>query len=91
VVYCTQLDRTAREETIVDDRTQVIEVRDSGSTMATFSLVAVIIVVGLIALFVWQPWNVTTRSNSTTTINQPGAAAPAQRSTTTTTSTGKGQ
>jgi len=75
-----------REQTAVDDRTNVGD-RDSGNAMATFSLVAVIVVVGLIALFVWQPWNITTRTNSTTTITQPGAAAPAQRTTTTTTST----
>jgi predicted secreted protein len=76
----------------MDDRTNLAE-RDTGNSMATFSLVAVIIVVGLIALFVWQPWNVTTRTNATTTITQPGAAAPAQRTTTTTTTTsnGKGQ
>lgn len=76
----------------MDDRTNAIDARENGSAMATFSLVAVIVVVGLIALFVWQPWNITTRSNSTTTINQPGAAAPVQRTTTTTTTTNaKGQ
>jgi predicted secreted protein len=76
----------------VEDRTKLVD-RESGNSMATFSLVAVIVVVGLIALFVWQPWNITTRTNSTTTITQPGAAAPAQRNTTTTTTTttGKGQ
>jgi len=45
---------------------------NSGNAMATFSLVAVIVVVGLIALFVWQPWNLTTDSQSTITITQPG-------------------
>jgi len=69
-----------REMTTVDDRTKTGE-RDSGSSMATFSLVAVIVVVGLIALFVWQPWNLTS-PNSTTTITQPGAGTT-QRSTTT--------
>jgi hypothetical protein len=42
--------------------------RDTGGSLATFSLVAVIVVVALIGLFVWQPWNATsTRSDGTTT------------------------
>ena len=41
--------------------------RENGGSLAVFSLVAVVIVVALIALFVWQPWNQTTRSNGTST------------------------
>ncbi len=64
----------------MNNRSKTAE-HDNGSSMATFSLVAVIVVVGLIALFVWQPWNLTT-PNATTTITQPGAGTT-QRSTTT--------
>ena len=45
-----------------------VVVRDNGGSVATFSIIAVIIVAAVVALFVWQPWNTTStqRSNSTT-------------------------
>src|ERR1700680_1373191 len=48
--------------------------RENGGSLATFSLVAVIVVVALIALFVWQPWNATstTRSDGNTTATSSG-------------------
>jgi hypothetical protein len=58
----------------MERRNTIIE-RDNGQSMATFSLIAVIVVVALIGLFVWQPWNVSTRSNSTTTVSAPAPAA----------------
>jgi len=64
----------------VDESSSLAE-HDNGNAMATYSLVAVIVVVGLIALFVWQPWSLTSRTDVTTAIAQPGAAAPVQRTT----------
>ncbi|HEX3551060.1 MAG TPA: hypothetical protein VHT53_11820 [Candidatus Elarobacter sp.] len=65
--------------------------RENGSSLATFSLVAVIVVVALIALFVWQPWNQTTRANGTSTsvttpVGQNGTTT--QGTTTTNTTSG---
>ena len=53
--------------------------RENGGSLATFSLIAVVVVALLIALFVWQPWNATggnattngTTTNSTTTNTNP--------------------
>jgi hypothetical protein len=49
----------------MDERNISID-RESGGSLATFSLVAVFVVVALIALFVWQPWNTTQDSGTTT-------------------------
>lgn len=68
-----------------------VVVRDSGSgSVATFAIVAVIVVAALIGLFVWQPWNTTTTSKtttapSTTTGGTTTGGAPASSTTTTTT------
>jgi hypothetical protein len=72
----------------MDDRS-VIGDHSSGNAMATFSLVAVIVVVGLIALFVWQPWNVTTEMQSATTIAQPGISGTTHDGSGTSTTSGK--
>lgn len=66
--------------------------RDDSGSLATFSLLAVIVVVALIALFVWQPWNATTtsRSNTNTTIQQSGGASSTNGTSTTTTTTSGG-
>jgi hypothetical protein len=66
--------RLSQEIRLVDERKIIIE-RESGGSMANFSLVAVLVLVGLIALFVWQPWNTTLSTPAMkTTIAQPGAA-----------------
>ena len=52
----------------MDDRNVVV--RDSDSSVATFGIIAVIIVAALVALFVWQPWNTTSQTTNHTTINQ---------------------
>ncbi|GAC1411195.1 MAG: hypothetical protein NVSMB64_20830 [Candidatus Velthaea sp.] len=66
-----------------------VVVRDNGGSMAAFSLIAVIVVVGLIALFVWQPWNSTSTSrttdHSTTTQQSSGTTGGANGGSTTTT------
>jgi len=72
-----------------------VVVRDSGSgSVATFAIVAVIVVAALIGLFVWQPWNTTTTSKTTiapsttsgtTTGGTTTGGAPASSTTTTTT------
>lgn len=49
--------------------------RDNGGSLAAFSLVAVLVVVALIGLFVWQPWSgsTTTQQHSVNqTVTQPG-------------------
>ncbi len=50
-------------------------VRDNNGSVATFGIIAVIVVAALIALFVWRPWsNSDTTTNTTkTTINNPPA------------------
>jgi hypothetical protein len=45
--------------------------RDNGGAMATFSLVAVLVIVALIGLFVWQPWNQTSTTHTTTNSSTP--------------------
>jgi len=67
-----------------------VVVRDSGSgSVATFAIVAVIVVAALIGLFVWQPWNTTTTSKTTiapsTTSGTTTGGAPGSSTTTTTT------
>ncbi|MGD1066341.1 MAG: hypothetical protein ABR975_05950 [Vulcanimicrobiaceae bacterium] len=57
------------------ERRNTLVERDNGQAMATFSLIAVIVVVALIGLFVWQPWNMSTRTSSTTTVTAPAPAA----------------
>lgn len=50
-------------------------VRDNNGSIATFGIIAVIVVALLIALFVWRPWTNSDTTNSTTktTINNPPA------------------
>ena len=45
---------------------RTVIVRDSGDTVGTVSLLALIVIAGLIALFIWQPWNGTMMIRSTT-------------------------
>ncbi len=42
-------------------------VRDNGGSTAAFSLIAVVVVVGLIGLFIWQPWNTAPETQPVTT------------------------
>lgn len=51
----------------MERRTVIIQ--DSGNPVGTASLLALIVIAGLIALFIWQPWNgmVTVRSTTVTT------------------------
>jgi cytoskeletal protein RodZ len=48
--------------------------RDHAGSLAAFSLVAVLVVVALIGLFVWQPWtsSTTTQRSANQTVTQPG-------------------
>ncbi len=52
----------------MDERNAVI-VGDEGSSIGAFSLLAVLLIAGVIALMIWQPWNglVTVRSSPVTT------------------------
>ena len=51
------------------DERNVVIVRDEGSSIGAFSLLATLIIAGVIALMIWQPWNglVTVRSSTVTT------------------------
>ena len=48
---------------------RTVIVRDSGDPVGTASLFALIVIAGLIAFFIWQPWNgsMTIRSTTVTT------------------------
>lgn len=37
-----------------------VVVRDSGSSVVALSLLAVVVIAVLVALFIWQPWNAST-------------------------------
>jgi hypothetical protein len=52
---------------MMEDRNVIV--RNGGGSIGTASLVALLIIAGLIALIVWQPWygTVTLRSTTTTT------------------------
>ncbi len=58
------------------DERNVVIVRDEGSSIGTFSLVAILIMAGVIALMIWQPWNglVTVRSTTVTTSSIDGTS-----------------
>jgi hypothetical protein len=45
---------------------RTVILRDSGDPVGTASLIALIVIAGLIALFIWQPWNGTMTIRSTT-------------------------
>jgi hypothetical protein len=45
-------------------------VRNEASSIGTASLIALLVIAGLIALLVWQPWNGTVTFRSTTTTTQ---------------------
>ncbi len=42
-------------------------VRSGGGSVGTVSLIALLIIAGVIALMIWQPWNGTVMLRSTTT------------------------
>ena len=50
-------------------------VRDNNGSVATFGIIAVIVVAAIIALFVWRPWTNSDSTSTTTktTINNPPA------------------
>ena len=52
----------------MEDRNVIV--RNGGGSIGTASLVALLIIAGLIALIVWQPWNGTVTLRSTTTTTQ---------------------
>jgi predicted negative regulator of RcsB-dependent stress response len=60
--------------------------RDNAGSLAAFSLVAVLVVVALIGLFVWQPWtsSTTTQRSANQTVTQPGTNGTTGSSGTTT-------
>jgi hypothetical protein len=61
------------------ERRNITIERDDGGSVATFSLTAVLVVVALIALFVWQPWISTTTTNTNRNaamVTQPGNQSP---------------
>ena len=60
--------------------------RDHAGSLAAFSLVAVLVVVALIGLFVWQPWSssTTTQRSANQTVTQPGTNGTTGSSGTTT-------
>lgn len=45
---------------------RTVIVRDAGNSIGTASLIALIVIAGVIALFIWQPWNSTVSVRSTT-------------------------
>jgi hypothetical protein len=53
---------------MMEDRNVIV--RNGGGSIGTASLVALLIIAGLIALIVWQPWNGTVTLRSTTTTTQ---------------------
>jgi hypothetical protein len=59
-------------EGIMEERNVIV--RESGRAVATGSLVAVIAIAVLIALFVWQPWNTTSHGGGSASINTGGTA-----------------
>lgn len=65
-----------------------VVVRDGSGSVATMSLVAVIIIAALVALFVWQPWNSTSTQRTDSTTIQQGTTGSQPAGSTTTTTTG---
>jgi hypothetical protein len=57
------------------ERRHVI-VRSEGPAVGTASFIALLVIAGLIALVIWQPWNgtVTLRSTTTTTSQDDGTS-----------------
>ena len=53
---------------MMEDRNVIV--RNGGGSIGTASLIALLIIAGLIALIVWQPWNGTVTLRSTTTTTQ---------------------
>jgi hypothetical protein len=45
---------------------RTVMLRDSGDPVGTASLLVLIVIAGLIALFIWEPWNGTMTIRSTT-------------------------
>jgi hypothetical protein len=52
-------------------RDPVVVTGGGGNSTAIFAIVAVIVVAALVALFIWQPWNARTSTESTTVITNP--------------------
>lgn len=57
---------------------RTVIVREGGDPVGTVSLLALIVIAGLIALFIWQPWNGTVTLR-TTTLTTPYDASGAPR------------
>ncbi|HTW84643.1 MAG TPA: hypothetical protein VMD91_11285 [Candidatus Sulfotelmatobacter sp.] len=59
----------------MERRNVITDSTDNGSSLAMFSLIAVVVVAALIGLFVWQPWTTRTSSSTTTTVTTPAGGA----------------
>jgi hypothetical protein len=65
-----------------------VVVRDNGGSVAAFSIVAVIVVAAVVALFVWQPWNATSTQRTNSTTIQQGSSTGTTGTSTGTTGSG---